>query len=104
MLYVCRLDWHVSPLRGERWLAVWEIAAAKCTAFGAKSWSLTRGEEDPLGFQLTTVWETKADFERFWFSQEIEEAREATIGWYNIPILPTWHTLIAAESIVASGA
>ena len=104
MLLVCRLDWHVSPLRGQRWLEVWEIAAAKCSAFWAKSWSLTRGDEDPLGFQLTTVWESKADFERFWFSRELEEAREATIGWYNIPILPTWHTLIASESIVASGA
>jgi heme-degrading monooxygenase HmoA len=104
MLLVCRLDWHVSPLRGHRWLDVWEPAAAKCSAYGAKSWSLTRGDEDPLGFQLTTVWESKADFERFWYSQEVAEAREATIGWYNIPILPTWHTLIAAESIVASGA
>lgn len=104
MLLVNRLDWHISPLRGERWLDVWEVAAAKCTGFGAKSWSLTRADDDPLSFQLTTVWESKSDFERFWFSREIEEAREATIGWYVIPMLPAWHTLLAAESIVASGA
>lgn len=103
MLLVCRLDWHVSPLRGQRWLDVWAEAAAKCTAYGAKSWSLTRADDDPLAFQQTMVWESKSDFERYWFSREIEEAREATIGWYVIPILPTWHTLIAAEAIVASG-
>jgi heme-degrading monooxygenase HmoA len=104
MLLVNRLDWHISPLRGERWLDVWEKAVVNCTAYGAKSWSLTRADEDSLSFQMTTVWESKGDFERFWFSREIEEAREATIGWYVIPILPTWHTLLAAESIVASGA
>ena len=104
MLLVNRLDWHISPLRWERWLDVWEEAVPKCTAYGAKSWSLTRADEDAHSFQMTTVWESKADFERFWFSREIEEAREATIGWYVIPILPTWHTLLAAESIVASGA
>jgi hypothetical protein len=50
------------------------------------------------------VWESKADFERYWYSQEIAEAREAVINWYVIPLLPTWHTLLASEAIVASGA
>jgi len=50
MLYVCRLDWHIAPLRGDRWLDAWEPAAAKCTAYGAKSWSLTRALDDPLKF------------------------------------------------------
>ena len=74
MLYVCRLDWHIAPFRGERWLDAWEPAAEKCTAYGAKSWSLTRSELDPLAFQQTMVWESKGDFERYWFSQEIGEA------------------------------
>ncbi len=44
-------------------------------AYGAKSWSLTRSIDDPLSFQQTSVWESRADFERYWFSEEIEEAR-----------------------------
>jgi hypothetical protein len=104
MLEVCRLDWHIAPFRGDRWLDAWEPSAAKCTAYGAKSWSLTRADDDPLAFQQTMVWEKRSDFERYWFSQEIAEAREAVIGWYVIPLLPTWHTLLIAESIVATGA
>jgi hypothetical protein len=104
MLEVCRLDWHISPLRGQRWLDLWEPAAAKCAAYGAKSWSLTRAHDDPNAFQQTMVWEDHADFERYWFSQEIADARQAVVGWYVIPLLPTWHTLLAAESIVTSGA
>ena len=104
MAEVCRLDWHVTPFRGERWLDLWEPAAAKCTAYGAKSWSLTRAVDDPLAFQQTMVFEDKADFDRYWFSPEIGEARESVVNWYVVPLLPTWHTLLAAESVVASGA
>jgi len=49
------------------------------------------------------VFEDKEDFERYWYSPEIAEARKAVVAWYDIPLLPTWHTLLAAESVVTSG-
>jgi hypothetical protein len=97
MAEICRFEWHIAPLRADRWLDVWEGAAAKASAYGAKSWSLTRSNDDPLHFQQTMTWESRADFERYWFSRELEEAREATIGWYGIPLLPEWHTLVGGE-------
>ena len=87
MAEVCTLDWHITPLRGDRWLDVWEPIAAKCAAFGAKSWSLTRAVDDPLAFQQSSTWENRADFERWWFSEEIEQARAAIIDFHDLPIL-----------------
>jgi hypothetical protein len=97
MAEVCRLDWHIAPLRADRWLDLWEPAAAKMPAYGAKSWSLTRAIDDSLSFQQTSIWEQRSDFERYWFSEEIGEARAAIIDLYDKPLLPTWHTLLAAE-------
>ncbi|HEV7562796.1 MAG TPA: hypothetical protein VGO24_04780 [Solirubrobacterales bacterium] len=97
MAEVCTLDWHIAPLRADRFLDLWEPAAAKMPAFGAKSWSLTRAVDDPLAFQQTSVWEQRSDFERYWFSEEIEHARESIIGLYDLPLLPAWHILVAAE-------
>jgi len=97
MAEVCVLDWHISPFRADRFLDLWEPAAAKMPAFGAKSWSLTRSNDDPLAIRQSSVWESRADFERYWFSEEIEKARAAVIDLYDLPILPTWHTLLAAE-------
>jgi hypothetical protein len=97
MVEVCRLDWHIPPFRADRFLDFWEPAAAKMPAYGAKSWSLTRSIDDPLKFQQTSIWERRADFERYWFSTEIETARTAIIDLYDKPLLPTWHTLLAAE-------
>jgi hypothetical protein len=91
------LDWHITPTRADRWLDLWEPAAAKMPAFGAKSWSLTRATDDPLHFRQTSIWEKRSDFERYWFSPEIEHARAAIVDLYGIPLLPAWHTLLAAE-------
>ena len=64
MAEVCTLDWHVAPLRADRFLDLWEPAAAKMPAYGAKSWSLIRAIDDPLAFQQSSVWEQRSDFER----------------------------------------
>jgi hypothetical protein len=92
-----RLDWHIAPLRADRWLDLWEPAAAKMPAYGATSWSLTRSIDDPLAFQQTSLWESRSDFERYWFSAEIENARASVIDFYDLPLLPSWHMLLAAE-------
>jgi hypothetical protein len=97
MAEICTLDWHIAPFRSDRWLDLWEPAAARMPAYGASSWSLIRAVDDPLHFQQTSIWESRADFERWWFSDEIEQARAAVIDLHDIPILPAWHTLVAAE-------
>ena len=94
---VCTLDWHINPFRADRFLDLWEPSAAKAPAYGAKCWSLTRSTVAPLAFRQTMVWESRADFERYWYSEEIEHARAAIIDLYDIPLLPAWHILVAAE-------
>lgn len=91
------IDWHVHPFRAERWFEGWQPAAARALAFGAKSYSLTRAEDDPLHFRQTTVWDRREDFERYWASDEVAAAREQLIGLYNKPVNPEWHTLVASE-------
>jgi hypothetical protein len=97
MAEVCTIDWHIAPFRADRWLDLWEPAAARMPAFGAKSWSLIRSIDDPLSFRQSSVWENRTDFERYWFSEEIETVRAASIDFYDLPVLPAWHTLIARE-------
>lgn len=90
------LDWHVHPFRADRWYEIWQPAVERAGGFGATSWSLTRSEEDPLHFRQTTVWQSREDFARYWASDEIADARERALDYYNKPLLPTWHQLIAS--------
>ena len=97
MAEVCTLDWRIAPFKADRWLDLWEPAAARMPAFGARSWSLTRSIDDPLHFIQSSLWESRSDFERYWFSPEIETARAAVIDLYDLPLLPAWHQQIAGE-------
>ena len=96
-LDVCYIDWHVHPFRADRWYEIWEPAAERSMAFGAKSWSLTRSIDDPLLFRQASVWENREDFERYWYSDEVAAIREEAINYYNKPLLPSWHSLVAGE-------
>jgi hypothetical protein len=97
MAELCYIDWHVTPFRADRFLDLWEPAAARALAFGAQSWTLTRSTDDPLLIRQGSVWEDRSDFERYWYSDEIATLRETAIDLYLKPVLPVWHTLLAAE-------
>ena len=96
-LDIVYIDWHITPFRAERWYEIWEPAAARAMAFGAKGWSLTRNIEDPLHFRQASAWESREDFERYWYSNELAELREQAINYYAKPLLPVWHVLVAGE-------
>ncbi len=97
MAEVCTLDWHIAPFRADRWLDLWEPVAARMPSYGATSWSLTRSIDDPLRFHQSSTWESRADFERWWFSDEVERARTAIVDLHDLPILPAWHTLVVSR-------
>lgn len=91
------INWHVNPFRADRWYAAWAPALRRAGAFGATSYKLTRSEDDHLHFVQTTVWKDRADFERFWSSDEVAHAREQAFDYYNKPVLPSWHMLLVDE-------
>ena len=95
---VCVIDWHVNPFRADRWYELWLPAAERALGFGATEWTITRSTEDPLLFRQTTIWRDKADFERYWASDEVSAIRHDALKYYNKPVLPVWHTLVAADS------
>jgi hypothetical protein len=94
---VCYIEWHVNPFRADRFLEVWEPAAARALAFGARKWALTRNIEDPLHIRQASVWESREDFERYWYSDEIAALREQVINWHGMPVLPVWHSVVGGE-------
>src|SRR5690349_19253648 len=96
MAYISEINWHIAPLREQRWLDRWEPAAAKSVEYGAESWQIYRNDEDPLIFRQVTVWNKKSDFEAWWYSEEISGYREQIIDLYVKPLLPVWCTPITS--------
>jgi quinol monooxygenase YgiN len=100
VIHVNYIDWRIHPFRAERWYEIWRPALDRALAFGARSCYLTRNADDPLHFRQVSTWENRDDFERYWYSNEVSEMREAALNYFNKPVQPAWHSLILDASAV----
>ena len=91
--------WHANPFRGDKFQDAWRPAAEAAIDYGATSWAFWRSKDDPLDFTQIAVFRSKLDFERYWFSEQIAEARAEAHGYYEVPILPVWFRVVAAGEL-----
>ncbi|MGH2951124.1 MAG: putative quinol monooxygenase [Solirubrobacterales bacterium] len=96
------IDWHVTPFRADRWLETWRPALDRALAFGATASYVTRSEDDPLHFRQVSVWSDRADFDRYWASDELSSLREEALPYFQKPVYPVWHALTADAAVQAS--
>ncbi len=91
--------WHANPFRGDKFEDAWRPHAQAALDFGASSWAFFRSKDDPLDFIQLASFETKLEFERYWYSEEISEARAEASGLYQVPILPQWLRVVDAGEL-----
>jgi heme-degrading monooxygenase HmoA len=89
------LDFHVTPLRAERFYDTYRTAVPRVLAYGARGYVFFRVEEDPDHFVHVSYWDDRADFYRFWMSEEMREIRRRLLGIYGQPLVPHWTTVLA---------
>jgi hypothetical protein len=85
--------WHANPFRGDKLEAGLLPLAELALDFGADSWVLYRTVEGGLDFMQQATFQAKADFDRYWYSEEVGELRAKLAGWYQVPLLPTFHRI-----------
>jgi hypothetical protein len=88
------INWVANPFRGDRFEEAWRPAAEAATRYGASAWAFTRSRDDPLSFMQVAVFENKMDFDRYWFAEEIAEARVQVGGLFQVPVLPIWYECV----------
>lgn len=89
-----QLDYHVTPFRAQRFADLYRPAVSRVLAYGAKGYTFYRSEEDSDHFIHTSLWEDRADFQRYWFSREMQQTRERVVGLFTQPLLPTWAVVL----------
>ena len=91
--------WHANPFRADKFEDAWRPAAEAALDYGASSWALMRSKDDPLDFMQMASFPDKKAFERYWFSEELAEARAEASGTYEVPILPVWFRVVDAGAL-----
>ena len=99
---VVTILWHATPFRGDKFEAAWLPVAAAALDYGASQWAFFRSKDDPLDFTQIAVFPDKLAFDRYWFSEEVSEARAEASGYYQVPVLPLWHRVVAAGELEAA--
>ncbi|MBX5469440.1 MAG: hypothetical protein IRZ21_06025 [Thermoleophilaceae bacterium] len=91
-----RIVWAANPFRGDK-VEEWGRRLAELALdYGASAWAWVRSQEDPLTFEQYAVFPSKLDFERYWYSEEVSALRTEAQGWFHVPVLPEWFTLVDA--------
>jgi hypothetical protein len=88
------LHWVVNPFRGDRFAEGWLPAAEAALDYGATAWSFYRAHDGRLDFLQTATFPTKEGWDRYWYSEEISEKRVELAGYYQVPLLPTFHEVL----------
>jgi hypothetical protein len=95
-LIAVQIRWAINPFRGDKFAAGWLPHAEAVLDYGALEWGFYRALDGRLDFLQVAVFPTKADWERYWYSERIAEARVELSGTYQVPLLPTYHEVLGA--------
>ena len=96
---VVEVRWIANPWRGDRFEAMWAPVAEAVLDYGATAFAFLRSKEDQAVFtQLAFGLETKLDWERYWLSEEVSDARARAAGLFQVPVYPEWQTLVGFGS------
>ncbi|GAC1322437.1 MAG: hypothetical protein NVSMB25_17580 [Thermoleophilaceae bacterium] len=98
---VVTIVWHTNPFRGDKFEDAWRPAAEAALDFGASFWALLRSQDDPLDFIQLAIFASKQDFDRYWYSEQIAEARAEAAGLFQVPVYPAWNRAAGAGAIEA---
>ncbi len=101
---VVMILWHANPFRGDKFEDAWRPAAEAALDYGASSWAFIRSKDDPLDFIQLASFASKLDFERYWYSEEIAEARAEVQGYFQVPVLPQWLRVVDAGEVAMPAA
>ena len=95
-MMLAEVRWVANPFRGDKFAAGWLPMAEAVLDYGASQWGFYRAHDGRLDFIQHAVFPSKSDWERYWYSETVAERRVELSGFYQVPLLPTFHEVLGA--------
>ena len=93
------IPWYATGLRAEGLAEALAEIAPVAMRYGATEYTVYRSRDDLYKFQQSASFESKDDFERYWYGDEFNRWRAQYASWYQVPVLYSWNDLVAAGSL-----
>ncbi|MFL5869332.1 MAG: hypothetical protein ACJ766_19680 [Thermoleophilaceae bacterium] len=101
MAVMVEIRWPINPFRGDKFAEGWLPVAEAAVDYGATSWSFYRNLDGRLDFVQHATFPAKEDFERYWYSKTVAEARTELAGCYQVPLLPTYWEVVGSGAALS---
>ena len=93
---VVQIPWYATVLRGDSLAEALADVASVALKYGATSYAVTRSRDDRYRFLQLATFEKYDDFLAYWEGPEFQQFRTTYGGWFQIPVLYSWHDEICA--------
>ncbi len=93
------IHWYSTVFRGDRFQEALAEIAPVALRYGATDYRVYRARDDTYKFIQMATFETKVDWERYWYSEEFSDWRADYSSWYQVPVVPAWSDLILAGGL-----
>ena len=91
---VVQIPWYATLFRGDKLEAALREIAPVSLRYGATHYLVYRSRDDMYKFLQTANFESKVDFEAYWYGPEFVAFRARYSGYYQVPILYVWNDLV----------
>jgi hypothetical protein len=96
---VVTILWHATPWRADKFEDAWRPSAAAVLDYGASYWAFFRSSDDPNDFTQLAVFPDKQAWERYWYSEQLAEARAEAAGLFEVPVTPIWQRVVSSGAL-----
>jgi len=97
-----QIPWYATGFRADALEEALAQIAPIAMRYGARSYVVYRMREDRYRFNQIAEFESKLDFERYWYGEEFGEWRVTHSSWYQIPVIYGWADRVTVGSLDAA--
>ena len=93
------IPWYATGLRADEMEAALRQISEISLRYGAHRYAVYRSDDDRYRFLQVLEFDTKAEFQRFWYGPDFQDMRASCQGWYQVPLLYTWNDVVAEGAL-----
>jgi hypothetical protein len=94
-----QIPWYATGLRGDKLAAALAEISPVALRYGARSHAVYRFNDDRYKFIQMAEFESKSDFEAYWYGPEFVDFRIIASSWYQVPVVYGWSELVTSGTM-----
>ena len=99
MAGIVHVPWYATVFRGDKFEAALAEIAPVALRYGATSYAVHRNRDDAYKFLQMSAFESKSDWERYWYGPEFTRFRAQYQSLYQVPLLYTWSDVVVEGAL-----